>query len=88
MQLARASVGNELDENALDFQRHHDVNGSKGLGDKHRGNRRQEVLALQYQHLQHVLQLLLKKKALKDSGTAQRRALRKQFVFLSSEYKW
>ena len=60
MQLARTSPGNELDENALDFQRHHVVNGSKSLGDKHRGNRRQEVLALQYQHLQHDLQLVLK----------------------------
>jgi len=60
MQLARASAGNELDEDAFDSQRHRVVNGSKSLGDKHRGNRRQEVLALQSEHLQHDLQLLLK----------------------------
>lgn len=60
MQLARASVGNKLDENALNSQRHHVVNGRKSLRDKHRGKRRQEVLALQYEHLQHNLQLVLK----------------------------
>lgn len=59
MQLARTSVGNKLDENALDFQRHRVVNGHKSLEDKHRSNRRQEVLALQYWHLQYDLQLVL-----------------------------
>lgn len=45
MQFARVSVGNELDENALDSQRHRVVNGSKSLRDKHRGNKRKDVLA-------------------------------------------
>lgn len=60
MWLTRTAVGIELDENALDSQRHHVLNGNESLRDKHRGNRRQGVLALQYQHLEHDLQLVLK----------------------------
>lgn len=55
-----AKVGNEFDDNALGFQRHRVLNGSNSLRQKHKGNRRQEVLALQYQHLQHASQIPLK----------------------------
>lgn len=60
MQLTRTAVGIELDNNAFDSQRHHVLNASKSLREKHRGNTRQGVLALQYQHLEHDLQLVLK----------------------------